>query len=105
MPVAPALPADLTIYAVAACRETLLAALDRLDADDAPFQLPAQRVEEVDAAGLQLLLALERSLARRGHRLQLQAPSPALVAACQRLGLQDWVDDAAPADPSPETPS
>lgn len=107
MPLAPALPTELTIYAVAGCRETFLAELDRLDADDtpeAPLQLPAQAVEEVDAAGLQLLIALERSLARRGRRLQLQAPSPTFAAACRRLGLHDWVDAVSLAPPTETQP-
>ena len=43
---------------------------------------------EVDAAGMQCLLALARSLNARQQRLRLDHPSQALRLACLRLGAQ-----------------
>jgi len=91
-PVGPplALPAELTIYAVGALHPQWLAWLG-----DGPAALPAEvqaaAVEQVDAAGLQLLLSLQRSLADRGRRLQIQAPSEVLRAGCEALGLGGWL--------------
>ena len=52
------------------------------------FALDAAGVQEVDAAGVQLLLALQRTLAARQQALGLVRPSSALAAACQALGAQ-----------------
>jgi ABC-type transporter Mla MlaB component len=51
-----------------------------------------QAVDEVDAAGLQLLLALERALVDRGAQLHIEAPSDRLRAGCQALGLASWLE-------------
>lgn len=83
----PALPAELTIYAAAQTRDLLL---ELLAADDGaagmPFVIGAEGVAEVDAAGVQVLVALSRSLAARGRRLILDKPAQALVTACTTLG-------------------
>lgn len=81
------LPAELTIYVAAELRTTWLAWLDALPADS-PEQVLAdgQAVTEVDAAGVQCLLALKRSLHRHGRTLHLQQASPALHKACITLG-------------------
>ena len=50
--------------------------------------LQAGSVAEVDAAGVQLLIALSNSLADRGRRLDLQGPTPLLRQALERLGAQ-----------------
>ena len=92
-PVGPplALPAELTIYAVGALHPQWLAWLG-----DGPAALPAEvqaaAVEQVDAAGLQLLLSLQRALAERGRSLQIQAPSAVLRGGCEALGLGDWLN-------------
>jgi len=95
------LPADLTIYAVRDAAEQSLGWLSQLDAKggDAPLQIAADGVEEVDAAGVQLLIALSRSLAARGRRLQLLQPSPVLQRAVGCLGAAALLGDAAATAP------
>lgn len=83
-----ALPAELTIYSVAELRRQLLAHMDaHAYADDEACRLDAGAIEQVDAAGVQLLVSLARTLAALGRTLQLGHASPALVAACESLGL------------------
>ncbi|MEY4765852.1 MAG: hypothetical protein RI907_2525 [Pseudomonadota bacterium] len=67
------LQGDWTIQTAASLRETLL---EHVTQGAHVFDL--QGVTEMDSAGLQLLLALQRSLARQGHELTLQAASPAV---------------------------
>ena len=90
------LPADLTIYNVAALRVQWLALLDKSGKAAARQfgRFDASAVEQVDAAGLQLLVALSHSLAGRQRRLQIVAPSQALRSACEALGLTELLDDA-----------
>lgn len=92
------LPAELTIYVAAELRTTWLAWLDALPADS-PVETLAdgQAVAEVDAAGLQCLLALQRSLLARGHNLQLRQPSATLHKACITLGAGSLLAPAAEA--------
>nr|WP_176256750.1 STAS domain-containing protein [Derxia lacustris] len=85
-----ALPAELTIYMVAELAPQWLASLDGLSHDDAAddsFAVDAAAVAEVDAAGLQLLVALANQLTRDGWTLRLARPSPTLAQACALLGL------------------
>ena len=92
-PEAPAplqLPAELTIFAVAELRVPWPAWLSGLPGA-AQAAVQAVAVDQVDAAGLQLLLSLQRSAAARGHGLQLLQPSPALRSGCQALGLEGWL--------------
>ena len=79
------LPSELTIYTVGECHSLCLAWLDS-DGEDL-LQVEASEVGEVDAAGVQLLLALSNGLRRRERGLRLLNPSPALTAACESLGL------------------
>jgi ABC-type transporter Mla MlaB component len=58
--------------------------------DGLPCTVDASAVEQADAAGVQLLLSLHTALHRQGRALQLDDPSPALLAACESLGLGDW---------------
>jgi anti-anti-sigma regulatory factor len=81
-----ALPAELTIYSAAELRRQLLAHVDAHAQDDACC-IDASAVDQVDAAGVQLLVSLARTLAPLGRTLQLGQASPALVAACESLGL------------------
>lgn len=90
------LPAELTIYTAAETRSAWLAQLDALDTLDERTNLgapvcavDASACDEVDAAGLQLLVALAHSLARRQRRLQLLQPAAPLRAACAELGLAE----------------
>lgn len=90
MPTSSALPAELTIYAVGELRPAWLALLAAHSADDgsAPLRLDAAAVDQVDAAGVQLLLSLANTLARRSppSALLLDRPSEPLRQACQALG-------------------
>jgi phospholipid transport system transporter-binding protein len=84
------LPAELTIYTAAENRTAWLAWLaGEGDAagHDAVCRIDAAAVDEVDAAGVQLLVALAHSLARQQSRLQLTQPSQPLRDACQDLGV------------------
>lgn len=93
-PAAPALelPAELTIYTVGTLRPQWLAWLGPAGSDgEQPAVLSAQAPGDVDGAGLQLLLSLDRSLAERGRHLRIQAPSPALQATCAAAGLAEWL--------------
>jgi hypothetical protein len=79
------LPAELTIYTVGELHPQWLAWVEQLGAtardpgDSAPVR--ADAVDQVDAAGLQLLMALHRSLAGRGLRAGRWAHIAAVVDA------------------------
>jgi anti-anti-sigma regulatory factor len=85
-----ALPVELTIYTVAELHRLGLAWLAEQD-DDLRCTVDASAVDQADAAGVQLLLSLHAALHRQGRGLQLDDPSPALLAACEALGLANWV--------------
>lgn len=89
------LPRELCVPEVAALR---LTCLDWLDAQDAEELVDASEVDEVDAAGVQLLLALSRSLASRGRRLHLHAPSGPLREALRTLGAHALIAPPAAGD-------
>lgn len=59
---------ELTIHRIAEQHAALLAQAAALD-DDAPATLDLKGVTEIDSAGVQLLLALRRHLARQGRAL------------------------------------
>jgi len=94
-----ALPQELTIYTVGELHPQWLVWLGQGAAGspaaltaEAPAEVQAAAVEQVDAAGLQLLLSLQRALAERGRSLQIQAPSAVLRGGCEALGLGDWLN-------------
>jgi anti-anti-sigma factor len=78
------LDSELTIAQAAIVREHLLAWLPRGDG-----VIDASRVDACDSTGVQLLLALRRSLQERRQTFDLQAPSAPLREVLQRYGLQD----------------
>ena len=91
------LPSELTIYTVgelcpqwltwlAAVREDAATASPQEQAFDADFDVDAAAVGEVDAAGIQLLLALSKSLGQQHRELKLRHASRVLAAACGALG-------------------
>jgi ABC-type transporter Mla MlaB component len=90
------LPAELTIYTVGETHPQWMSWLGRcgpaLAAHGSVPAVRGQAVDEVDAAGLQLLLALERALVDRGARMHIEAPSDRLRAGCEGLGLADWLE-------------
>jgi anti-sigma B factor antagonist len=82
---------ELTIVRAAAQREQWLGWLAETAAAD-PASWPAvtldlSAVEAVDSAGVQLLLALQHSLAGRGQALRLHAASACVHDALQHFGL------------------
>ena len=81
------LPAELTIYTVGELHPAW-----RAWAEAGGQRVDGTAVDQVDAAGLQLLLALARSLQARGARLQLLAASRVLEDGCAALGLAGWLD-------------
>ena len=92
------LPAELTIYTAGETRASWLAwlATEQTDAaSDGRCTVHAAAVDQVDAAGVQLLVALAHTLARQQRRLQLLDPSAALRGACEALGAAALLDDRA----------
>lgn len=86
-----ALPAEMTIYTAAELHPQWLQWLDTVTAEGPPATVQADAVDQVDAAGLQMLLSLGHALSGRRQVLRLHAPSGALRQACEALGLQDWL--------------
>ena len=88
--VALALPAELTIYTVGELHPQWLDWLQK-SADSSPVDVIAAAVEQVDGAGLQLLLALASAATERGRALRILDPSEVLRQGCAALGLGDWL--------------
>lgn len=83
------LPEELTIYTVGELRPQWLAWLGGLGVNDAPVEakVDGAAVDQIDAAGVQLLVALSRSLSAAQRSLQFVNPSEVLIGACEALGL------------------
>ena len=83
------LPAELTIYTVGELRPQWLVWLAGLGTTDAPLEaaVDGAAVDQIDAAGVQLLMALSRSLGAVERSLHLVNASPLLATACEALGL------------------
>ena len=86
------LPAEVGIYTAAELRSQWLMQLAGLPADGACVELDGSGVEQFDAAGAQLLLALAHSLKLRGGALQIAAPSEKLVDGLRVLGLAELLE-------------
>ena len=93
------LPSELTIYTVTELRPRWLEWLATLPgadaAADAVCRVDATATDEVDAAGLQLLLSLAHALAREQRTLQLVNTGTALGSACAALGMAHLLDNKA----------
>lgn len=94
MPTPLSLPSELTIYSMGALKAACLEALPKASKskrtpsrEAAAWPVEASAVNEVDASGIQLLLALSASLKARRRSLHLINPSQPLVNACRSLGL------------------
>lgn len=87
------LPAELTIYTVGELHPQWIAWLGETTATspEGVAQVQAGAVELVDAAGVQLLLSLQRALAAKGRRHHITGTSRALVEGCAGLGLSGWL--------------
>jgi anti-anti-sigma factor len=57
-----------------------------------PWALDLSAVQEIDSAGLQLLLALRRALVERGQSLTLLSPSAVVAAALASFGLSGTLE-------------
>ena len=79
------LPAELTIFVASELRAAWLEWL-AVAADGADPTIDGQAVEDIDAAGVQLLLTLVRSLQARHLDVRIEHPSEALRKACKTLG-------------------
>jgi anti-anti-sigma regulatory factor len=90
-----ALPGELTIYTVGELKGQCLAWLGETsaegDAGGDHWPLDASAVDQIDAAGVQLLVSLAQTLSQQGQPLQLLQPSTALGEACAALGLTGWL--------------
>lgn len=86
------LPAELNIYTASELHGRWLAWLGDLPADEADARLNAAHVEQIDGAGMQLLVALQRTLAARGCAMRLIEPSQVLCDASAALGLSEWLE-------------
>ena len=76
------LPAEMTIAYAAQVREALLQAMQV-----GQTQFEAHAVESIDSSGIQLLLALQRSLQANQVSLSLTSPSAVLADALRLYGL------------------
>jgi anti-sigma B factor antagonist len=85
MSTALSLPVELTIHGASALHERLLALL----AQDGDLTLDASGVRNVDTAGLQLMLATQKSCAAAGKSLSLCDASGPLLEALALYGLSD----------------
>jgi ABC-type transporter Mla MlaB component len=88
-----ALPSELTIYTVSDTKLTWLTWLNAARAATAngvaemSCSVDAATVDEIDAAGVQLLLSFANALDRSHLSLTLTNPSTPLIDACRALGV------------------
>lgn len=87
------LPTELTIYTVGELHLQWGTWLSETAAPgtEGVAQVEAGAVDLVDAAGVQLLLSLQRALAAMGRRHRITGASRALVDGCAGLGLAGWL--------------
>lgn len=88
------LPAEVDIYHAAELRSLWLTLLEQPTAADC--RLDGTAVDQIDGAGVQLLVALSRGLENQQRRLQITQPSAPLRAACEALGVSHLLAAAAP---------
>ena len=74
---------DLTIYAIEALKQEMSKALDSYTR----FELNLGSVEEVDSAGIQLLLGLQREVKRQDKELKLTVMSAPVTKLITMYGL------------------
>jgi anti-anti-sigma regulatory factor len=89
------LPAEVTIYTVGELKDQCLAWLGEASAEggasDSLWPLDASAVDQIDAAGVQLLVSLAHTLSQQHLALALLQPSAPLTEACAALGLAGWL--------------
>jgi anti-anti-sigma factor len=89
------LEGELTIYHVLEARTRLDAALDL----DPALRLDLSGLEELDTAGVQLLVWLGQEANRRGKTLAWLAPSPAVLEIFELLQVAPLFGSAHPSAP------
>ena len=91
---------ELSIYRAAELCQALQAWLPQALAcgDDAVY-LDLAEVSDIDTAGLQLLLALQRSAEDAGARLALQSASPTVMEVLRLTALEHLIAPAASTAP------
>lgn len=85
-----ALGGPMTIYEAAEHKRELLAAL----AAGGGLELDLSGVDEIDTAGLQLLVLARREGARTGQPVRITGHGPALTEALGCYGLSHWIDES-----------
>ena len=80
------LPKTLTIQSVSADHKDLS---ERIIDIEAPVQLDAGTIEEIDTAGMQLLLALISELNTQSLKVEWQSPSEVLIQTAAILGMSE----------------
>lgn len=88
------LPAEVGIYTAAELRTQWLARLGDLPPGGAAVELDGSGVEQFDAAGAQVLLALAHALKAHGASLTLAGASRTLADGCRVLGLDELLEVA-----------
>lgn len=76
---------ECSIYRAAELAASLQAWLQQVPPDTSVLTLDLSQVQELDSAGLQLLLSLQRSVQEQQRCLQLTDVSPAVRAVLQLL--------------------
>ena len=76
---------DLTIYAIEALKLELSKAIDSYK----QFELNLASVEEIDSAGIQLLLGLQREITRQEKGMKLTVMSAPVTKLIKMYGLVD----------------
>ncbi|MDD4887441.1 MAG: STAS domain-containing protein [Thiomonas sp.] len=84
-----ALQGALDIYAAAQVRERLA----DLIAQHPLIELQLAEVDEIDASGVQILLAAKQQASNLEHNLRLSAHSPAVIDALELCGLLAYFGD------------
>lgn len=92
------LEGPLTIYTAAEHKALLLQSLQ----PGAEVELDLTGVDELDCAGLQLLVLAKQEASRMGCRLQLANHSPAVIDAFELSGLGSFFGDPILIQPSQE---
>lgn len=82
------LQGEVTIYDAAPLQAALLSALN----ESAPLTLDLSGVDELDTAGVQILVALKRSAQACGKALVFLSPSPAVTAIADLCQLHSELD-------------
>ena len=86
------LPPELSIYTAAELHPQWLAWATQSEVAGHDALADGAAVDQVDGAGVQMLVALQRCLVNRGGTFRLNAPSRPLREACTALGLGAWLE-------------